>query len=252
MTVSNIGNATLTFPIPSAGNNASISSGFTLSDAGTCPQLNMLFLFRRYFGRGKSCTYLVSYSPATAGPYNGSLVLTDNNLNASVTQTLALSGTTQNSQSIGFTPISPVTFGVAPIALSATASSGLTVTFSVISGPGTIGGNTLTVNGAGNIVIAANQAGNTSYAPAAEVRQTLVVNQATPTITWAAPSAITYGTALSATQLDAALSVAGSCTYSPAAGTVLSAGMQTLTATCTPTDTTDYSSVSKTVFTVNR
>ncbi len=31
----------------------------------------------------------------------------------------------------------------------------------------------------------------------------LTVNKATPTITWATPAAITYGTALSATQLDA-------------------------------------------------
>jgi len=41
--------------------------------------------------------------------------------------------------------------------------------------------------------------------------------------------------------------VAGGCTYLPAAGTVLSAGAQTLTATCTPTDTTDYSSVAGSV-----
>ena len=35
------------------------------------------------------------------------------------------------------------------------------------------------------------------------------VNQATPTITWATPAAITYGTALSSTQLNATASVAG-------------------------------------------
>jgi hypothetical protein len=69
---------------------------------------------------------------------------------------------------------------------------------------------------------------------------TLVVNQGTPAITWATPSAITYGTALSATQLDATASVAGSFSYSPAAGTVLTGGTQTLTVIFTPTDTTDY------------
>jgi glucuronoarabinoxylan endo-1,4-beta-xylanase len=68
----------------------------------------------------------------------------------------------------------------------------------------------------------------------------LTVTQAPSAVTWAAPSAITYGTALSATQLDASLSVAGSCVYSPASGAVLSAGSQTLKATCTPTDTADY------------
>ena len=64
--------------------------------------------------------------------------------------------------------------------------------------------------------------------------------KSTPTISWATPAAITYGTALSSTQLDATASVAGTFTYSPAAGTVLSAGSQTLSVTFTPTDTTDY------------
>jgi hypothetical protein len=84
----------------------------------------------------------------------------------------------------------------------------------------------------------------------------LTVNKATPTITWAAPAAITSGTALSAAQLDATANVAGSFAYSPALGTVLSAGSQTLTVTFTPTDTTDYNtatgSVALTVNTVNK
>jgi predicted secreted protein len=62
----------------------------------------------------------------------------------------------------------------------------------------------------------------------------------TPTITWTTPSPISYGTALGATQLDASASVAGTFTYSPAAGTVLPAGPQKLSTTFTPSDTTDY------------
>jgi sugar lactone lactonase YvrE/ribosomal protein S11 len=245
VTVSNIGNADLTFPIPSVGNNASISSGFTLGNTGTCPELGSSSTLAGRVAAGTSCTYLVNFSPdfypATADRLNGSLVLTDNNLNAGLTQTLALYGATLKSQSISFTtPASPVTYGSSPITLIASATSNLTVTFSVLSGPGTITGNVLTVTGAGTIAIAANQAGNASYGPAAGVQQSVTVNQATPAITWATPAAITYGTALSATQLDAALSVTGSCTYLPAAGAVPSAGMQTLTATCTPSDTTDY------------
>ena len=47
----------------------------------------------------------------------------------------------------------------------------------------------------------------------------------TPTITWATPSPIVYGTALSSTQLDASSGgVAGTFAYSQAAGTVLTAG----------------------------
>jgi HYDIN/CFA65/VesB family protein len=81
----------------------------------------------------------------------------------------------------------------------------------------------------------------------------LVVNKATPTITWPTPSAITYGTALSATQLDATASVAGTFVYSPASGTVLGAGTQTLSTTFTPTDTTDYGTATTSVLlTVNK
>ena len=72
---------------------------------------------------------------------------------------------------------------------------------------------------------------------AATATTTLAVAQATPTITWASPAGIVYGTALSSAQLDATASVPGTFTYSPAAGTVLGAGAgQALSVTFTPTD----------------
>jgi hypothetical protein len=74
-----------------------------------------------------------------------------------------------------------------------------------------------------------------------------VIFQQKPTIAWPTPASIIYGTALSSTQLDATASVPGSFSYSPAAGTVLSVGPQTLTATFTPTDTTDYTTATGTV-----
>ena len=81
----------------------------------------------------------------------------------------------------------------------------------------------------------------------------LTVNQATPTITWPAPAAITYGTPLSNSQLDATADVAGTFTYTPAAGTILTAGSQTLSITFTPTDSADYAAVTDTVpLTVNQ
>jgi hypothetical protein len=52
----------------------------------------------------------------------------------------------------------------------------------------------------------------------------ITVTKATPTITWATPADLVYGTALSGTQLNATASVAGTFVYSPAAGTVLNAG----------------------------
>jgi hypothetical protein len=78
------------------------------------------------------------------------------------------------------------------------------------------------------------------------------VNKVTPAITWPTPKAITYGTALSATQLDATSTIAGAFAYTPASGTVLSVGQQTLTVTFTPTNTTDYATATASVtLTVN-
>lgn len=80
----------------------------------------------------------------------------------------------------------------------------------------------------------------------------LTVNQATPTITWAVPAAITYGTTLSATQLDATASVPGTFVYAPAAGAVPAVGSDTLSVTFTPNDTTDYSTATASIsLTVN-
>ena len=95
-----------------------------------------------------------------------------------VTQTISA---TPAAQAITFSVASPVTYGVKPITLSAAGGgSGNAVTFSLKSGQGSLNGSVLTVTGAGSIVIAADQAGNTNYSAAPEIIQTLVVNKATP------------------------------------------------------------------------
>src|SRR5439155_2135679 len=64
------------------------------------------------------------------------------------------------------------------------------------------------------------------------------VLQATPAIAWSNSADITYGTALSGTQLSATASVPGSFAYTPASGAMLNAGNnQTLHVDFTPTDT---------------
>jgi hypothetical protein len=69
----------------------------------------------------------------------------------------------------------------------------------------------------------------------------------TPLITWNAPAAITYGTALGGTQLNATANMPGTFVYSPAAGTVLKAGTQTLSLLFTRGNATAYSSATATV-----
>lgn len=110
-----------------------------------------------------------------------------------VTQSITIS---QASQAISFTPpASPVIYGVSPIALAATGgASGNAVTFSVLSGPGSVSSNSLTITGTGTITVAANQTGNANYAAAAQVTQSIVVNQASQTISFTPPaSPVTFG-----------------------------------------------------------
>jgi hypothetical protein len=76
---------------------------------------------------------------------------------------------------------------------------------------------------------------------------TLTITQTAPTVTWTSPAPIVYGTALSASQLNATGNVPGSFAYSPANGAVLNAGTNILLVIFTPTDTTDYSNVTNTV-----
>ena len=174
----------------------------------------------------------------------------DSNFNAHAGTPLlqVLTGSLQSPQTITFAiPTSSVTFSTSPIALSAAASSGLPVTFTVISGPGTVSGSTLTVNAVGTIVIEADQPGNGSYSAAPPVQQTLTVSQASSVITWINPPAITYGTALTSSQLNATAPIHGNFVYSPAAGAILGAGPQNLSVTFTPTDTNDYASASSSV-----
>lgn len=64
---------------------------------------------------------------------------------------------------------------------------------------------------------------------------------------------ITFGTVLSATQLNATAPVPGTFVYTPPAGTVLRAGTQTLAATFTPTDSANFTTATaKVPLTVNK
>ena len=106
-----------------------------------------------------------------------------------VTQSIVVN---QATQTIVFTaPPSPVTFSANTVLLNATGGgSGNPVVFTIVSGPGTVSGNTLTEIGIGTIVIAANEAGSANYSAAPQVMQSVVVSPigpvATPTFSLAA------------------------------------------------------------------
>ena len=80
---------------------------------------------------------------------------------------------------------------------------------------------------------------------------TSVQGKTTPLINWPVPATISYGTALSAIQLNASATVAGNFTYTPAAGAVLSAGLHALSANFVPNDIEHYNPVLGSTVTLN-
>ena len=71
----------------------------------------------------------------------------------------------------------------------------------------------------------------------------LTVTRAIPAIAWPVPQRITYGAALSETQLNATASVTGSFLYKPGPGAVFAAGEHTPFLVFTPENLSDYTPV---------
>lgn len=94
--VTNIGNAGLTFPVPATGTNPTIAASFALAGVTTCPEVAASGVAASV-AAGKSCVYAINFIPVNGGSINGSLALTDTNLNLTLpgdaTQNIALSGT---------------------------------------------------------------------------------------------------------------------------------------------------------------
>jgi len=140
--------------------------------------------------------------------------------------------------------------------LAATATSGLPVTYTVLSGPATVFGSTLTYTDDGTVIVQATQAGNSTNVAASPVSVTVHVTLAEVLINWS-PSVLKIytGTPLGTGVIDATDSIPATISYTAAltpsgsavpvtTATVLSQGSYTLTALFTPNDTTNYAVVS--------
>jgi len=245
--VQNIGNAALNFsavsypadfPESATGASTDCTSATNLAPTG-------------------ACTLTIDFSPVavsgtdTPVPLSESVTLTDNALNVTgATQQVTVTGTlttTQTTPAITWPTPAAIPYGTALSATQLDASSTVAGTFVYTPTAGTVLGA-----GSHTLSVTFTPTDTTDYSTAT-ASVTLVVTQAAPAITWPTPAAIPYGTALSATQLDASSTVAGTFVYSPALGTVLTAGSQTLSVTFTPTDTTDYTTATYAVqLTVNK
>jgi hypothetical protein len=114
-----------------------------------------------------------------------------------------------------FAAIPSETYGNAPFTVSASSASSGAVTYSVTSGPATISGNTVTLTGAGTVVLGASQAATTNYT-AATASASFTVNPEVPTLTFAAIPTETYGNAPFTVSASSASS--GAITYSVTSG----------------------------------
>ncbi|WP_461642076.1 DUF6359 domain-containing protein [Labilibaculum euxinus] len=111
-----------------------------------------------------------------------------------VSRTFTVAGSKEN-QTITFVALADKTFGDPAFELVASASSGLEVSFELVSGPATLSGKELTLTGAGTVVVKAVQAGNENYEAAEAVSRTFTVNKASQDIAFAELTDKTYGDA---------------------------------------------------------
>jgi hypothetical protein len=187
------------------------------------------------------------YTPAAGSiPATGTDALsvvftpTDSNNYMSVTKTVQLV-VNQASPTVTWSNPATITYGTSLSSMQLNATASVPGTFVYTPAAGTV-----PPTGTDILSVTFTPTDGTNYSPVTKTVQ-LIVNQAVPVITWSNPAAITYGTMLSAVQLDATASVSGTFVYTPATGTVLQAGIDTLSVTFTPSDTTNYSAATKTV-----
>jgi hypothetical protein len=161
---------------------------------------------------------------------------TSYNAAANVSQSFTVA---KGNQTISFGALAGQTYGAAPFAIGATASSGLVVIFSSLTTTVcTVSGSMVTIKAAGTCTIQAAQAGNTSYNAAPNASQNFTVAKANQTITFGALANKTYGAVpftVSATA-SSSLAVAFSstttavCTVNSTTVTLVSAGTCTIQA----------------------
>lgn len=98
VTVTNYGNADLTFATPTSGYNPDISSEFSIqtneSTGSSCPVLTT-YSGAATLAPGASCVDQLTFNPNSTGVVNGSMVIIDNDLNQTGSkQTISLNGAT--------------------------------------------------------------------------------------------------------------------------------------------------------------
>lgn len=124
-------------------------------------------------GLAFTLTYNGAATPPTdAGNYAVAATVDDALYQGAAGGTLAVA---RAAQTIAFAALSDRPFTTAPIALSATSSSGLPVSFNVSAGPARVEGADLLLEGAGHITVRATQGGGPNHFAAPEAERSFTV-----------------------------------------------------------------------------
>jgi|GEM_PF-1716110 len=181
------------------------SSGTTLSISGVTTNGANAAYFRiagmpAAVAGGTKSNFNVIYVPGAVGTHTAAVSIANNS--TTTPYIVYLAGTCgKQSQTITFPTISDQAVSNI-VGLRATASSGLAVSFTVVSGSATISnGTNLSFTGVGQVSIKASQTGDATYVAASDVTNTFTVSKATQTITFPAISDqdVTNSLTLSAT-----------------------------------------------------
>jgi len=138
-------------------------------------------------------------------------------------------------QTITFGALAGKIFGDADFSVSASATSGLTVSFGA-SGNCTVTGVTVHITGAGSCTITASQIGDGNYNPATDVPQTFSISKAAQTITFGALGGKIFGdadfsvSASSSSTLAVSFGASGNCSVTGSTVHLTGAGSCTITA----------------------
>lgn len=197
VTVRNAGNSPLNIPALSSGSNPNVSANFVMDSngSGACPVIDSEASSPGSLGAAASCALSISFAPMETGTLSGSVVLTDNNLNAGApgyaAQTILLSGTgVQATPVIDWSPPSTISYGTdLSTVLTATAQSGSTeipgsFTYTATAtGSAAVAVTGATILPVGNYGLEATfTPTNSSDSKSGTASASLVVSQATPTL----------------------------------------------------------------------
>ncbi len=251
------------------------SADATLTVNPIVPQLVLAPVPQKTYGSAPFAVSATSSSPApiTYAVSSGPARLSDSLVDVTGTGAVVVSatqspigefaGTTSTTMfsvapampTLNFAPVTGKTFGDAPFSVNASSSSTGALTYAVTSGPATVSGSTVTITGAGRVVLAASQAADPDYLPAT-ASTSFTVGPEKPTLAFAPVAGKTYGDAsfsVSASSASAgAISFAvtsGPATISGSEVTITGAGTVTLSAS-QAADANYLAAQTTTVFTV--